>query len=247
MIKKIDYWLLNLASDHPAYLRMIMPSDHPSMTEKYVDLRTPGLSTQGVIESLNRLFQEGLLLAINDSIYKSLHGFSCSEPMLDELIPMGFIPSIQEIQREFIYEEPFTPDKEALSIFLTPQAGKLWELIFQPEWNKYITRRGDSIIHKLYCVNPDIGKKLIEINHMIYYNDEFSHHLISGTEVWEKITPWRVNYWKTLPIGYCLSYQTERIPVNESQELIRERKKAHDFLMYIWRWYNKNYYDDLIV
>jgi hypothetical protein len=47
--------------------------------------------------------------------------------------------------------------------------------------------------------------------------------------------------------GYCVSYQTEHIPINESQELIQERKKAHDFLMDVWRWYNKGYYEDLIV
>jgi hypothetical protein len=247
MLRKIDYWFLNLASSHPAYLRMIMPDDHPSMSKKCINLRTPRINTKEVIDSLNRLFQEGLLLAIKHSLYEALYAASWSEPSLDELIPLGFIPSADEIQREFIYEEPSPPEEEALSIFLTHQGGKLWELIFQPEWNKYFARGGDGVVHKLYCVNPDIGRKLIEMSHLLSYDDESSCHLISGTEMWEEITPWRVNNWKILPVGYCVSYQTERIVVNKSQELIQERKKAHDFLMDVWRWYNKDYYGDLIV
>jgi hypothetical protein len=172
--------------------------------------------------------------------------------VLDELVSFGFIPSGEEIQRELIMariplDQADGYEKDELLFFLTSQGSVLWETIFRPEWNKYIARRGDGIVRKLYCADFSIGKKIIEMDHLINYDNESSYHLVSGTEMWEEIIPWQVNYWKALPVGYCVSYQSERVIISESQELIQERKKAHDFLMDVWRWYDKNYYDDLVV
>lgn len=248
MIEKADYWFLNLANSYPAYLGIITPCDHFPVLKTDIDHRTPGLSTREIIKSLRRLFQQGFLLAIKYSLYEALVK-SLGEPMLEDLIPFGFIPSEEEMQRELIQQEPVTydlekGDPEALSFFLTPQGGKLWEFIFQPKWSKYVTRCGDSITHKIYCADSNTGKKLIEIDNLLCYNENYIRCLTPGTEIWETFTPWKVNYWKTLPVGYSVSYQTENILVNKSQKLIEERKKAHDCLMDIWYWYNRNYYGD---
>lgn len=231
--EKIYYWFINQASLLPHLIGLITPYDQYDFPSANINIYcTPlYLSTDRTADVLLELFENELILGIKSSerdevletYVNSLH-----RPKMEELIAKSFIPSYQEIKKALKQEE----SDDELFYFLTPKGGELWESIFKPKWNQYLRRRGDGITCVIDCVDTDVGKKLISLEYLLSLDCENIYYSIPSTEIWETITPWQVLYWKTLTVGYSVSYQSKRIEVNksivESKELREEIKQADE-------------------
>ncbi len=247
--EKIYHWFINQASTSPHMVALITPYERYDVPNANLNIYcTPSyLSTDKIAEVLLYLFENELLLGIKsldkDDIWENYVN-SPHKPKIEELIAKSFIPSYQDIKKALKQEE----SSNELFYFLTPEGGELWESIFKPKWNQYLTRRGDRITHIIDCVDPDVGKKLISLEYLLSFDNKKVYDFIPGTEIGETIMPWQVLYWKIIPVGYSLSYQTKRIKVDkntvESKELKEEIKQADEWLINICNWYEKDYFDE---
>jgi hypothetical protein len=70
-------------------------------------------------------------------------------------------------------------------------------------------------------------------------------YIIPGTELWETLTPFQPTYWKTLPIGYQVRYETKIVEFDESAKrdpkLIEREKQAKNWCYSTRIWYT-NYF-----
>lgn len=250
--EKIYYWFINQANTSPHMIGLITPYDQYDSPNANINIYcTPlYLSTDRTADVLLELFENELILGIKsserDNVWETYLN-SPHRPKMEELIAKSFIPSYQEIKKALKQEE----SDDELFYFLTPKGGELWEAIFQPKWNQYLRRSGDGITRLIDCADPDVGKKLISLEYLLSFDRENVHCSIPGTEIWETITPWQVLYWKTLPVGYSVSYQSKHIEVNksavESKELREEIKQADEWLTDICNWYAKDYFDEWLL
>jgi hypothetical protein len=253
---KICHWFLNQAVFFPHLVSLITPLDRYDVPSTKINIYcTPfNLSTDQSVNVLQGLFESGLLLGIrgSDSYEVELaYQNSPHKPTMEEMISKSFIPSHKEIRKALMQEEDENGNE--LYYFLTQKGGELWESVFKPNWELYLTRRSrDSesssrdIIHVIDCKNLIIGRKLILVDSLLSLDEENSFRPIPNTEEVEIITPWQTLYWQTLPVGYSISYQSQLIDKNsyEISELKEEIKEASEWLDNIWRWCRKDYFDD---
>lgn len=263
-MKKIDYWFLNFVKDFPNPFSLIITYDrcqelydnrYKALYNDIDIFRVPStLNTNQIAEIVYGMFQDELISAITSTDLEeleSLHTTSITDPNIDQLLTRSFKPSFREIRIALESEETLAGQeydrKETLYYFLTLQGGELWESIFKPKWNQYLTRRGNGINQIIDCVDPTVAQKLISIEYLISFDNENTYYYIPGTEIWETLSPWQVLYWKTLPIGYSVSYQTKQIEVDkstESKELREEIRQAEEWLIDNWNWCTREYFDD---
>ncbi|MEH2437987.1 MAG: hypothetical protein V7K25_27815 [Nostoc sp.] len=61
---------------------------------------------------------------------------------------------------------------------------------------------------------------------------------ISGTEVWDMLEPWQATYWKILPRGYIVRYQSRQsdwhIDSDTSPEWIEANDQANEWEFMKW-------------
>ncbi|MEJ6480747.1 hypothetical protein N0Y54_05265 [Nostoc punctiforme UO1] len=125
--------------------------------------------------------------------------------------------------------------------YLTPQGGTRWELLTHPDWNRYHTQRlgcdpGEISVSEI--VSPD--RKFIEkFLNVDCYVCAVVH--ISGTEVWDMLEPWQATYWKILPRGYIVRYQSRQsdwhIDSDTSEEWIEANDQANEWYWEFRKWY----------
>jgi hypothetical protein len=264
MINEIDYWFLDISVEIPISFDLIVPYDRYEVYDAYL---TPyNLTTNQIIETMYHLFQDGLLLAIDSRNLKSLN-----TTLIKELLTKGFSPSYKEVQiafqpKENLVDNSFQEiDEDYLLFFLTEQGGEQWEKISNPKWRQFFhrgTKDWDFIpqamkdqyyqfnSNTIWCADRDIGAKIIEIEHLFDY-PKYCCYPIKGTEIWEILTPWHPTYWKTLPHGYLVNYMVELIEVdknpnkiNESQNLLKQRKDARDWYKNISEWYTNEWVNE---
>lgn len=258
-MEKTHYWFVDRACRIPHMVSLISPYDQydTPRTKIELDYDPFNLNTQQSIDILMSLFERGFLLGImsgdldevDDLYINSLHA-----PTTKELSVKGFIPSREEVRKSIEHKEVDSSQSDCftgkrLFYFLTPKGGQLWESIFKPKWNLYRTawRTGDFNI--INCTNINTIKKLISIQHFINYKpDRCSLSLPSGTEVWQELTPWQGLYWKSFPTAYSVSFQTSFVETDEhkkeSEQFMKEMRKANEWYKHSLKWYQKNYFDD---
>ena len=238
---KIDYWFLDTAISELIGFSWIVPD------EKYGGLainRSPlPLSMDEINETLYKLFQNGMLLAIrtDDMINASEAKITLSE-CYKVFLNKGFAPCHQEIDSALKQEQG-----ETLCYFLTEKGGKLWEDYSRPQWDKYRFHAGNSKTNTLTSSSYEVAVKTIETQHLVDFGGSY-HFPIMDTIRWEFFTPWQPTYWKILPCGYEISYQVKCVDTdeikNESEKLIEERKQAEKWNEKIGNWYSNYYFDE---
>lgn len=252
----IDYWFLDSAKIIPTSFSWIIPDDEYEVTDFY---RTPpNLTTKQIIEIMHRLFQDGILLAINAIDLASL-----DTSLIDNLSTKAFIPSRQEIKAALIQEEKESenisleledtekdlfyfltaegPSAQAPSFHggvpLTKRGGELWESIAKNIWNSSIPPNGNLIC----CANLEIGKRIITCENL-FDNYQYNVYLIENSIVYKKFSHWYPSYWKTLSYGYVISYRVELKEVdknfNKSQKFIEEKNYVYEWFKDITNWYD---------
>ena len=255
-MSNIDCWFLDLAASFPVTLRLIKPYDQCIFYDPR--LTPPNLTTNQIIDILCRLFQNRLLLAITPATFDSL-----DITLINNLLTKAFIPSREQIKAGLtqggfssIRKEDDEYFENNLYFFLTEKGGKQWEYWCQPKWNQFFLRcinSWDSVSEKFHnnsisphgrvisCANREVGEKIIAVKHLLEYPQPIIPQYIENSAIWEKFTPWHPTYWKTLPCGYAVSYQSELVQIDENyhktEELTEEKKQAREWYKNITNWY----------
>jgi hypothetical protein len=218
-MNKLEYCFLDNAVEEVIGFSWIVPD------ERYGYLainRAPlNLTVAEITDVLHGLFQKGDLLAITPSD-------------LDEYgVNRGFIPSKSEIDLA-IYQ------KINLFYFLTSQGGNKWESVSHPNWNFYLSGYDGCSS----CADRKLLEAYLALYHLIDHGNSRAY-IIPGTESWETLTPFQPTYWKTLPIGYQVRYETKIVEFDESAKrdpkLIERDKQAKNWCYSTRIWYT-NYF-----
>jgi hypothetical protein len=128
-------------------------------------------------------------------------------------------------------------DYPSICYKLTTQGGAKWESLYNPNWNRYYTYINVENANHQLCIaggSSDILKEFLayQIAHPFKKVD------INSIK-WEILEPWDATYWKTLPIGYQVSYLAEDIPYNSQEDIIKT--DMFDFCFFQWKHVNKWY------
>ena len=170
-----------------------------------------GLSSRLLGETLDRLFQTGVLLA------RRIEG---QNPAAD------FVPTSGEIQAAL--------SGELRAYYgLSEQGGLLWETYANPDWDRYIA--------VVYRTDPDEAELIASDSQLVQQYLHWQHHVwkvhvINGSEAWNILAPWQATYWKTLPKAHQLHF----LYANEDlSDMNREAtpKMVTDWFAYIHKWY----------
>jgi hypothetical protein len=254
--EKIHCWFIDLAYSSPHLTSLIMPRDQCDFPDTSIDIyHNPlNLNTECTTDVLQDLFKDDILVGIKHFDLENIESCHINLPQeitIEQLLSKGFIPSRQEIKKALKREE----DNDELFYFLTYKGGNIWESVFKPKWNQYTTRRtgygeNDDLLQIIDCADIEIGRKIISLQYLLSFDNEYTHYSVSDTEEWKEFTPWQVLYWKVISRGYSISYQTKNIEVdksNISKELRQEIVKAREFLTNNWNWYKRDYFDDWLI
>lgn len=186
-INKAEYFLLrNAVTTHQWFREVAYKS---------------GLSHVEVASAANRLFQSGDIIA---------RVFANEQ---DHQGTPNIILTMSDIQANL-------DDKLIASYELTPQGGARWEILANADWNRYFTysysesseiSEDEVFEYELMGTSQQLIEYILSVRDFI-----ISDFPIPDTEVWEILEPWEPTYWKTLPLGYKVTYQAkERMYIGE--------------------------------
>ncbi len=226
---KLEYWFLDSAVEMRIGFSWVVPDSQYRLAINRAPLP---LTVPEMGRVLEGLFQKGDLLAITPSDENNLS------------FHQAFVPSSAQILAAL-------EEKSNLSYFLTPQGGKRWESVSKPDWKQY--GRGTEPLEppdvcELICQDRQLIERYLQLHHLIYgttyYEKKLCACVIPGTEIWDKLTPWKPTYWKTLPFAYRVSYQIELVSLNEEQkqELIPQEREAGQWLRSLKRKWQIDYF-----
>ena len=106
-----------------------------------------------------------------------------------------------------------------------------------PDWNRYFFHQANKESGEIASSDRDLIEELLKKDSLLH-----DWALVGGTEEWEILEPWEATYWKTLPRGYRVRYQTfDNRDRHERRHSDPELGEAH-FEAYRWyvevgRWY----------
>ena len=224
---KAEYWILESAVHYQPAINVLASEDSIANWFRYPG---PGLSHPDMINVLHRLFQAGDLIATRTNWNRTIKyeqlvptpeeietalsqeryvNYSCTESS----------PRWKNMTQEAIKD--VWAQERGLDYGLTAQGGSRWETITQADWSRFFWV-GSAYIHE--WIEPgqeplDLGEKAVEpVDYSIISGSDkklIEESLTACAEakgftivmpVWEVMQPWRVTYWKTLPIGYQVTY-----------------------------------------
>ena len=135
------------------------------------------------------------------------------------------------------------------SYYLTSEGGAYWESIAHPNWDKFL--KLDSLENpregKVIGAKREIIEELLALNLLIGLYIQ-----IPGTEVWKVMEPWEATYWKTLPKGYEVVYQTQQnqlvldlLHKEESvpAEFVKRHQEGTQLYHNMRKWYSEPEFD----
>ena len=85
---------------------------------------------------------------------------------------------------------------------VTPRGGAAWEAIAHPNWERFTCQSGSD------HVRIEAGNRAVAETYLGLYPACFSVTILPETIAWRIEQPWSATYWKTLPVGYIVSFQT---------------------------------------
>jgi hypothetical protein len=222
-ITRNEYWFLDVVVEETLCLSALIDESF----EQAYNRNGHGLKYNEIIHTLDRLFQRGNLTAC---YYPSTN--------LPSISTEDFVPTIEEIKAGVQEVLP-----SSLWYKLTQQGAERWELISRPNWNLYISPLCSQHEEENQgCIEAG-SRQILEEFLMFELANPFRTVDLSSIE-WEELEPWEATYWKTLPIGYQLSYFAEDIPYNSQEDTIKAN--AFDAIYFKWKrqnlWYT-NYFE----
>lgn len=131
--------------------------------------------------------------------------------------------------------------------YLTPQGGTHWESVTYPDWNRYYTQRlgcgpGEISVSEIVSPNHQFIEKFLNVD---CYVCAVVH--APGTEVWDVLEPWQATYWKILPRGYIVRYQSRQsdwhIDSDTSPEWVKANDEANKWYYEFTKWYTEPKFD----
>jgi hypothetical protein len=218
-IDKNEYWLLDSVVENLLFLSGLMVDN----IEQAFNKKKHELTHNELLNTLEQLFQSGDIIAAYWQVER--------EPFSD----FQFIPTKEEI------ESGLEGNQSAnLGYQLTAQGGEKWESISNPNWELYYTPvYPEEIIKGEQCFMGG-SRKILEEFLMFRLAHPFQSVNISSIK-WEILEHWEATYWKTLPLGYQLSYSSENIPYSSQEDSIKD--SAFSRLFFDWKDRNKWYTD----
>lgn len=93
--------------------------------------------------------------------------------------------------------------------FLTPEGGALWESVARPDWSLYVYQWSDEAEAEIYARTRRAAEQSLALE------PYRGRRVAPGTEVWERLKPWRATYWKTLDEGHRVRYRHAPEPGDE--------------------------------
>jgi hypothetical protein len=231
-MNKIDYWFLDAALTEIISFNWIVPDN--KYGEKLIIDSSISLGITEIAESLNRLFQNGNLLAISPSDLNRVYADSAEEYGTNNTLPSrGFIPSYSQIELALKQEEN-------LFYFLTVQGGELWESVSHPKWNQYYFSAGNEYEHILRCHSHKMAEKLLKIQYLVDFGRCYHSPIVETIER-TLFTPWQATYWKKFPLGYEINYKVTSIDVDDTEDendlLTEKRREAEKWVRDTNNWY----------
>jgi hypothetical protein len=213
---KYEYWFLDSAIEMTIGFSWIVPNEQNCLAVNRLAL---DLNVTEIADVLDRLFQRGDLAATTPL---DLENYRTNR---------GFTPSRKQIEAALNEQSP-------LSYFLTAQGGERWEIYSKPDWSKYFSgfMNLDTQVAELEGATKNVLKKCFEFKHFL---DDI-YWCISGTEIWETLTPYHATYWKSLPDGYRVRYQFKEGEIFSPSEIdpnYSEYQQANEWYSNIRKWY----------
>ena len=210
-----EYWLLE------AVVQFNLPIWWLYWSEMELALNKTGhgMPRELLIETLHKLFIEGLIVATENRNY-------------DNLLQLD--PEQIEIA---LSEDQSTRKSKKYHYQLTHKGGEYWEAFANPNWNLFIDAcheepDDDSDIWNGEIICPN--KRHLES----YYESVsyYDYNVIEGTEKVDTVEPWQATYWKEIPIGHRIKFKGyEKIKEEDYKTPKPIDQLWYDHLWYQWR------------
>jgi len=220
-------WFLNSVVDHPLGLDILMSSS----LEMTINEEGHGLPYDALLKVMFYLFDADYIFAQRMSNFLSSKNI-IKDPITGKRIPLRevgseFKPTLTEVAAGLRAEKP-------IAYGLTAQGGSKWEEFFKPRWEHYLivgytydmetSKNGAEI----YSSNKALVEQYFD------FAEKWQDVFIEGSEKWEELTPWEPTYWKTLPVGYQLTFGCKVSPLEVTRNYDLE-----NWLSTIRNWYSK--------
>lgn len=179
-----EYWILSSAVELKYPLTWLAD---PHL-EAHFNRRTHGLDAPALLDTLERLFSEGLLEA---------ERWTSREP----------VPRLGALSREQIRLalEPNTiGDLWYAHYGLTPEGGAAWESFARPRWDSFLGEEwsaDDPTWRTVTCMDR---RYLDHFRRSLALYEQYDAPVKATVE---ETGPWAATYWKTLPTGFRVTYQ----------------------------------------
>jgi hypothetical protein len=215
-----EYWLLETAVTGRVPFRLIAGA--PERLHRQWNKPPHGLSQEQLIATLHRLFHAG-------DISATVHERRIIDGETDDWFPRdNYEPSLEEIQRAFLWHEPESHRYVLRYAYgLTAQGGQRWEDIACPDWSRFheVDYIGQEAITDLIVTAGSLARadEVLQL--------EFPDHQlrrIPGIDHLHELRPWHATYWKTLPVGYRLQWACEPDPNEPVYDVEAARRFASD-------------------
>jgi hypothetical protein len=129
------------------------------------------------------LFEDGSLIAVR-----------CP----DDYTTIDFLPKYQEIDLALKRHD------RRMQYMLTAKGGSQWESLSNPNW--------DWCISGSLWENSEAKYLHIAEQNLEFIRYAFNSQPILSSKTYQVLRPWQATYWKTLPEGHRIEYQTQDLP-----------------------------------
>ncbi|MBV9787090.1 MAG: hypothetical protein JOZ51_02875 [Chloroflexi bacterium] len=177
------YWLLRSVVLHP--LSVFWLGAEPDDLELMLNRDHHGLS----YEELARLLQQ---LGTQGDLYFSIYDW-VDDDVTERVLPL---PSLDDLLTALAKDT-------RLAYALTQQGAQRWEAVAHPSWDRYYATRGLETI-TLTAMDRQLVQELLAL---YPYTHEHEAMVLDSIQ-WDVERPWQVTYWKTLPVGYKVTFET---------------------------------------
>jgi hypothetical protein len=130
--------------------------------------------------------------------------------------------------------------------YLTPKGGSRWESVANPDWSHYISMLS-GLNESVGTWNTELISSDQQFLEKFFTVDEHVSTVvhIDGTEVWDVLKPWQATYWKILPLGYRVRYESREIQICIDSDTPIKWLEANDTANE-WYWDFRKWYTDSI-
>jgi len=113
-------------------------------------------------------------------------------------------PNIELLREQFNYAADHPPTGRVLAYRLSSAGGGLWETLAAPDWSRFIrSSHGPS---EGEWVLGGGNRRRVEL---LRKCERLFPSPVPGTERWEDLRPWQATYWKSVAVGYELTFKCD--------------------------------------